>query len=95
MSSQAESSRIIPRPDRRRLVVATIVGALILVVAGLGRTDTGDVVAVAPYSWVATANVIEHSGATPPGTQAIHTASVPSSLHPSWERWWWWSGKRQ
>jgi two-component system C4-dicarboxylate transport sensor histidine kinase DctB len=39
MGSQAESSRIIPRVDRRRLVVATIVGALILFIAALGLTQ--------------------------------------------------------
>lgn len=39
MASQAESPRIIPRLDRRRLVVATVVGALILLVAALGLTQ--------------------------------------------------------
>ncbi|MDO9367546.1 MAG: ATP-binding protein [Sphingopyxis sp.] len=38
MASQAESPRIIPRLDRRRLLVATIVGALILLAAALGLT---------------------------------------------------------
>lgn len=39
MASQAESPRIIHRLDRRRLVVATVVGALILLVAALGLTQ--------------------------------------------------------
>jgi two-component system C4-dicarboxylate transport sensor histidine kinase DctB len=39
MASKAESPRIIPRLDRRRLLVATIIGALVLLAAALGLTQ--------------------------------------------------------
>jgi perosamine synthetase len=46
------------------IAVTNCTAALHLALLGLG-VGPGDVVAVAPYSWVATANVIELCGATP------------------------------